>query len=474
MQTSAVQRPERSVKSSLSCLVLTLQLTTDSTKTVITPKELQEKMLRSLKGLVYHPLKLYHGYALHTAAKDCLSSVVNQDAQTLAERPRAIFYTSENNPANHAEHHEGRHYSIPLEEVKAVFPHGLPYRFQLQIKTFNEACLMVRKPALELFTYLKNSNFAHPAVRYVICIFYLLLDGRMQIKCKEEKLKRFFWRLSLTVRVGDGEKGTGKTMTLCHVVHYCTRQGWLVLHIPDAHLWVKNCRELMQSSYNKERLDQPLQASFWLKNFKTSNERFLKEIKTQKKYVWGKRESTEEGRPLGEVVEQGLARVRNASDAVGVVLKEIKQQCQLGSFRLLVAVDGVNALWGRTTLKKEDKSPVSPEELTLVYNLRKMMRNDWHGGAVVTTLSQTGSLFRPSSAYLPQELLGKEGFDALDPFVPVPVPNYSPREFESCYRYYLDRKWLQHEKAHTEDGKEELRFLSGSNPRQLERLSAPL
>ncbi|XP_053906636.1 28S ribosomal protein S29, mitochondrial isoform X3 [Cuculus canorus] len=300
-------------------------------------------MLRSLRGLVCHPQKLDHRYALHTAAKDCLSSLVKQDVQTPAEGPRAVFYTSENDPANHAEHHEGRHYTIPLEEVKAVFPHGLPHRFQQQIKTFNEACLMVRKPALELFAYLKKSNFAHPAVRYVIY----------------------------------GEKGTGKTMTLCHVVHYCSRQGWLVLHIPDAHLWVKNCRELLQSSYNKDRLDQPLQASFWLKNFKTSNERFLKEIKTQRKYVWGKRDSTEEGRPLGEVVEQGLARVRNASDAVGVVLKEIKQQCHLGFFRLLVAVDGVNALWGRTTLKKEDKSPVSPEELTLVYNLRKMMRNDW-------------------------------------------------------------------------------------------------
>lgn len=22
-------------------------------------------------------------------------------------------------------------------------------------------------------------------------------------------------------------------MTLCHVVHFCARQGWLVLHIPD-------------------------------------------------------------------------------------------------------------------------------------------------------------------------------------------------------------------------------------------------
>ncbi|NWH66001.1 RT29 protein, partial [Geococcyx californianus] len=310
--------------------------------------------------------------------------------------------------ANHTEHHEGRHYTIPLEEVKDVFPHGLPYRFQQQIKTFNEACLMVRKPALELFAYLKSSNFAHPAVRYIIY----------------------------------GEKGTGKTMTLCHVVHYCSRQGWLVLHIPDAHLWVKNCKGLLQSSYNKERLDQPLQASFWLKNFKTSNERFLKEIKTQRKYVWGKRESTEEGRPLGEVVEQ----VRNQSCfwLCLIVRSPHDCQCQLGSFRLLVAVDGVNALWGRTTLKKEDKSPVSPEELTLVYNLRKMMRNDWSGGAVVTTLSQTGSLFKPRSAYLPHELLGKEGFDALDPFVPILVPNYSVAEFESCYRYYRHCRWLQH------------------------------
>lgn len=82
---------------------------------------------------------------------------------------------------------------------------------------------------------------------------------------------------------------------------------------------------------------------------------------------------------------------------------------------------------------------VSPEELTLVYNLRKLMRNDWvrmqktplrafkmnvtyqiiifsyfhsplfpqNGGAIITTLSQTGSLYTPNSAYLPQELLGK-------------------------------------------------------------------
>ncbi|XP_032623078.1 small ribosomal subunit protein mS29 isoform X4 [Chelonoidis abingdonii] len=344
-------------------------------------------MLRSVKGVICQGPKLDSGYFLHASARAWLSAAVNQDVQIPAEKPRKVFRTNESNPANHAEQHEGQHYSIPLQEVNVVFPHGLPYRFQMQMKTFNESCLMVRKPALELLGYLKNTNFAHPAIRYVIY----------------------------------GEKGTGKTMTLCHAVHYCAKQDWLVLHIPDAHLWVKNCRELMQSSYNKERFDQPLEASIWLKNFKTSNDHFLKEIKTQQTYMWSKRESTEKGRPLGEVVEQ-----------------------------------------------------VSPEELTLVHNLRKMVGNDWNGGAIVTTLSQTGSLFKPRSAYLPHELLGKEGFDTLDPFIPIQVSNYSQREFESCYQYYLDRKWLQHERASTEEGRKELLFLSNSNPWQLERISAYL
>uniref|UniRef100_A0A803SSG1 Small ribosomal subunit protein mS29 n=1 Tax=Anolis carolinensis TaxID=28377 RepID=A0A803SSG1_ANOCA len=342
--------------------------------------------------------------------------------------------------ADHTEEHVGQYYSLPRQEVEEIFPHGLPARFKLQRKTFNETCFMVREPAIELISYLKRTNFSHPAVRYVIY----------------------------------GEKSTGKTMTLCHAIHYCARQNWFILHIPDAHLWVKNCKQLLPSTYNKDRFDQPLEASTWLKNFKTTNERFLKEIKTQQSYVWSKRESTAEGSPLGEVIDQGLTRVKNASDAVGVVLKELKQQCPQGTFRLLVAVDGVNSLWGQTTVKKQDKSEVAVEELTLIHNLRKMVANDWTGGAIVTTLSQTGAIYKPRKAYLPHELLGKKGFDALDPFVPIQVHNYTDREFESCYQYYLEQKWLQHEKASTNEGRLELRFLTGCNPGLLDRISSHL
>ncbi|XP_054850077.1 28S ribosomal protein S29, mitochondrial isoform X2 [Eublepharis macularius] len=370
-------------------------------------------LLRNLKRLLFQGNKLEPDFFLRAGPRIWQSTAVIQDAQPDPEKPRAIFRTNESDPANHTEDHTGRHYSIPHQEAKVIFPHGLPARFQLQVKTFNETCFMVRKPGLELLNYLKHTNFAHPAVRYVIY----------------------------------GEKGTGKTMTLCHALHYCARQNWLILHIPDAHRWVKNCKELLPSSFHKERFDQPMEASTWLKNFVISNKRFLKEIKTQQKYVWNNRESTEEGSPLITIVEQGLNRVKTASDCMGVILKELKQQCAWGSFRLLVAVDGVNSLWGRTLLKKEDRSTVSMEELTLIHNLRKMVKNDWTGGAIVMTLSQTGAPFQSRRAYLPSELLGKEGFEALDPFVPIQVHNYTDLEFESCYQYYLERKWLQHEQA---------------------------
>ncbi|XP_023569352.1 28S ribosomal protein S29, mitochondrial isoform X2 [Octodon degus] len=370
-------------------------------------------MLKGVTRLISRVHKVDPRCFLHMGTQTPQSIAAHPDTQVPVERPKTISRTNESDPAQHGEQHEGQHYTIPLQELKTVFPHGLPPRFVMQVKTFGEACLMVRKPALELLHHLKNTNFAHPAVRYVLY----------------------------------GERGTGKTLSLCHVTHFCAKHGWLILHIPDAHLWVKNCRELLQSTYNKQRFDQPLEASTWLKNFKTTNECFL---------------------------SQGITRVKNATDAVGIVLKELKRQSSSGLFHLLVAVDGVNALWGRTTLKRGDKSPIAPEELALIYNLRKMLRNDWCGGATVLTLSQTGSLFKPSKAYLPHELLGKEGFDALDPFLPILVSNYNLKEFESCIQYYLENSWLQHEKAPTEEGKKELLFLSSANPTQLERLCACL
>uniref|UniRef100_A0A671PRS0 Small ribosomal subunit protein mS29 n=1 Tax=Sinocyclocheilus anshuiensis TaxID=1608454 RepID=A0A671PRS0_9TELE len=424
---------------------------------------------------------------LHIPSSGQQLEAVALETASAEPNPLSVFRTSEQDPTYHSEGHTGQYYMLPPAHIQKLFPYGLPPRFQLQIKTFNEGCVMVRPPALELISYLKRADYSKPPLRYVL----------------------------------HGDIGTGKTMSLCHVLHYCYTQGWLIVHIPDAHLWIKNCKELLPSSSRPSRFDQPIQASQWLKNFKITNERFLSKLKTTQRYVWTKRESTKKGQPLGELIDQGVNRMKSSSDVVGAVLRELRLQAGgttegEGAFKLTVAVDGVNALWGKTSLKKEDRTMVcwcklarisenefkniyiiilillnnlcicltscflflfmecEPEELTLIHNLRKMMKNNWSGGAILTALSQTGSVFKPRSAYLPNELLGEEGFDSMEPFVPVSVSNYNEKEFESCYLYYLDRSWLQHPHSRSEEGKKELIFLCNKNPSILERLCAAL
>jgi len=97
------------------------------------------------------------------------------------------FRTAVSNPGEHSAVQVAKFYTIPAEQKKQIFGGGgLPKQYEQQIKTFTEACLMVRNPALELLQYIKDTDLTKPVVRYVLY----------------------------------GENGTGKTLTMAHVLHY--------------------------------------------------------------------------------------------------------------------------------------------------------------------------------------------------------------------------------------------------------------
>lgn len=361
---------------------------------------------------------------------------------TVAE-PKAkleVFRTLENNPANHTEEHIGKFYEID-EESKKIFKFGgLTKTFQKQIKTFGEPCLMVRNPAVKVLNYIKNTDFTKPVVRYVLY----------------------------------GENGTGKSMTLAHLLHYGYLNEFLLVHVPWLPYWFKHPREICKHPKARKfettaegLIDLPLESGAWLVHFKNQNLNLLTKLdaRTSQDYVWSKRETTPGGSTLLELIDHGITRAKYASEVIKVLLEEIKQQSTDGKFKTMVVIDGYNSLfYEETNMFGEHKVMIPTSKITLTQPFIDLTNYNWSNGVCVLSVDKLGMKGWNRESHLPIYLLKRHGFEHLDPFVPIKHESYNEKEYESCIGYYVNRRWIQNV---GEGFDAELKFLSDRNPYKL-------
>ena len=62
----------------------------------------------------------------------------------------------------------------------------------------------------------------------------------------------------------------------------------------------------------------------------------------------------------------------------------------------------------------------------------------------------------------------------LGSYKPIKVESFSELEIHNYIDYYIEKNWLQTPHARTDDGREEIKFLSGCNPAQFRRICQPL
>lgn len=70
---------------------------------------------------------------------------------------------------------------------------------------------------------------------------------------------------------------------------------------------------------------------------------------------------------------------------------------------------------------------------------------------------------------LPDIFFFLQGFEHIDPFIPVMVPELSSVEFNNMLDYYEEKRWLQ-----KTGGRKELEFLTSKLPGELMARCAPL
>ena len=379
------------------------------------------------------------------------AATINPDEEVGSAVHIQSFRCKKKSLADHGLEDEGLFYHIPTSifdriSPTVVNPKGFSKKMRRLFAAFNEACMMIRRPGLELVNYLKSASPESTINRYLLY----------------------------------GSTGSGKTMTLQYAVQYCMSQNWLV--VPGYHCWdwIKyqhpyredRKQELIVSQHNKERVDQPELCTKWLEIFRIMNQPLLDKIFTTKTYVWSKHESSEKGITLGSLVDHGIARPRNATDVIGCIMREVRVQDHTTRPPTLVAVDCVNALFWTTELRVQHGISLKPNELSFIYNLKKLMANTWKHGAVITAVSAylIPFLLRKVEALKdiddkhPYDLIGREGFDLLDPHVPIHVSLYNDKEIMNYLAYYIDRKWLVG-RALTRGGQDEIIQLSCYNPR---------
>ena len=344
------------------------------------------------------------------------------------------FRTTINDPKEHTSNAAAKFYRMEQDVKKKLFSHGgLPKTYEKQLKTFGEACIMVREPALEIIDHISKTDFSKPATRYVLY----------------------------------GDNGVGKTITLAHMLHYGHSMGFLLVHVPWAPYWFKHPKESGNSTSQEGLLDLPLDAAAWLIHFKAQNMDLLTklDLKCSKDYVWSKRETTPAGSKLVELIDHGINRVKFSSDAIAALLGEIKKQSTEGKLKTMVVIDGFNSFfYPQTMVLNDNKQAVTPEQITLTQPFRDITSYDWCNGVCILSVDKMGMLGWERESVLPRYLLGKEGFEHLDPFIPIKIDAYSDKEFDSCVSYYVNRRWIQNV---TEGFDKELKFLSNNNPYDL-------
>lgn len=293
-------------------------------------------------------------------------------AQPAVQERLETFRTSENNPLNHTEDHTGQFYRISPETQKHLFLYGgITKSYETQSKTFNETCIMIRKPSIDIISCVKAIDYSKPVVRFVMY----------------------------------GKKGSGKSLSLAHVLHYALESGFLIVHVPWVGNWMRRAKESSNSEVKEGFIDLNLDAAAWLIHFKNQNMHLLSnpEFKVGEDLVWNKRETTPKDAPLTELVDYGINRVKYASRCVVALAEEIKKLSKAGKCKTFVAIDGFNAFfYSRTTILTEKKQVVHPSKLTLTEAFLNLTKFDWNNGVAVVTVDELVTLDKDQISHLPR------------------------------------------------------------------------
>ncbi|CAL7936748.1 unnamed protein product [Xylocopa violacea] len=289
----------------------------------------------------------------------------------------------------------------------------------------------------------------------------------------KEHMPKELWKQASVFREFDGRVGVGKSTTLMHLIHYGLTKQFFIIYLPWVCTWFRYARDAAVSPLNPEKLDIPTYGVRWLTFFKQLNHASLSQfdLKVSKEYTWSPKEHTTAGESLSALIEFGIERTKFACGVIDALVNELKVASTAGKCKTLIVIDGFNAFTSAHTLIRDDSHiRVPPDRISITSTFFNSVNYDWCNGAAILTVDKKANKERRESDY-PTYLLGKKGFEQLDPFLPICVEPYSREEFKTIIEYYKDRKWIR---DISPQGEKEMEMLCARIPADIWHFTKPL
>lgn len=265
------------------------------------------------------------------------------DAKT-EQTKTARCRTNKSDPTNHSPSDEAMFYTLPKEVQNKLFAVYNWHKTTHELfDVMNEAAIMIRRPALQIMQELRSHDWEQPLRRF-------LLHGR---------------------------PGTGRSFTLTHLAHFGHKSNYILVHCVSPNAFTRYPQEKATSDYKADRVDTPIDAALLLQHFKAQNAHLLTNLTTSRAYMWTMREKTEQGEPLINVIDHGINRMKHASDAYAVLLKELKLAASANQCRVLMVIDKINLFYWASNIRLIDYRYAEVDNITVARAFKKLFQPDW-------------------------------------------------------------------------------------------------
>eukprot|EP00299_Pterocystis_sp_00344_P020206 c9931_g1_i1.p1 GENE.c9931_g1_i1~~c9931_g1_i1.p1 ORF type:complete len:484 (+),score=118.05 c9931_g1_i1:45-1496(+) len=307
-----------------------------------------------------------------------------------------------------ATEHVNRIYTIPDADTRQMFPEGFPGTRPRRPPTDEHGKLLFPQDEEARVPLPHTKLFCDRHIILRQCMIDLVKELDTLRENKEKLQRTRGWLLK-------GDRGSGKSFCLAHLINHCRTQGWLVVNIPQARLWMNDSPQWFRSP-QRGYYDQPDLAMTLLSNIRRAESAKLAQVPLRTTGAIRLLANLHKNDAnLLDLVEFGLTDSEVSVEAALALREELNEVVE---FPVLLAIDEYNHLFDQTDYF-DQFGRLFPEQMRMIAKWRSWDGEKLRNGIMIGATNHSTGVVNE----MPEKMISRSEYRH--------IPNMNVNELQS-------------------------------------------